>query len=158
MRGPSRRQPLAVDAAALEGIDHLLRNVRHGQFERAMSALTGVGALITGVEIWLEHDRASFSNSMMWIPVILTPILSGAGLAGVFSRRAAKTFLPLVSLVVVANSMQGQYLHLRGAAQRPGGLKLARYNLEMGPPTFAPLLFGLVGGMGLLAAVLRRED
>jgi hypothetical protein len=29
--------------------------------------------------------------------------------------------------------------------------------MEMGPPTFAPLLFGLVGGMGLLAAILRRE-
>jgi hypothetical protein len=35
---------------------------------------------------------------------------------------------------------------------------MARYNAEMGPPTFAPLLFGLVGGMGLLASILRRED
>ncbi len=142
----------------LHGIDHLLRNVRHGQFERAMSALTGVGAAVTGVEIWLEHDRASFSNTMMWIPVALTPVMAAAGVAGVFSRRAAKTVLPFVSLAVVANSLQGQYLHFRGAAQRPGGLKFARYNLEMGPPTFAPMLFALVGGMGLLAAVLRRED
>jgi hypothetical protein len=53
--------------------------------------------------------------------------------------------------------LQGQYLHLRGIAQRPGGWELARYNAEMGPPVFAPLLFGLVGGMGILAAVLRRE-
>ncbi len=140
------------------GIDHLLRNVRHGRFERAMSALTGIGALVTGVEIWLEHDRASFSNTMMWIPVAVAPAMAAAGIAGVFSRRAAKTFLPFVSVVVLANSLQGQYLHLRGIAQRPGGWRLARYNLEMGPPTFAPLLFGLVGGMGLLASVLRRED
>ena len=69
----------------------------------------------------------------------------------------AKTALPAVSAVVVANTLQGQYLHLRGIAQRPGGFRLARYNCEMGPPTFAPLLFGMVGGMGLLAAVLRRE-
>jgi hypothetical protein len=27
----------------------------------------------------------------------------------------------------------------------------------MGPPLFAPLLVTMVGGMGLLAAVLRRE-
>ena len=40
-------------------------------------------------------------------------------------------------------------------AQRPGGF--TRYNLEAGPPVFAPLLASLVGGMGLLAAVLRRE-
>ena len=39
-----------------------VRNVRHGQFERAMSALTASGRSVTGVEIWLEHDRASFSK------------------------------------------------------------------------------------------------
>ncbi|HVX21405.1 MAG TPA: hypothetical protein VHB02_08655 [Acidimicrobiales bacterium] len=142
----------------LVGIDRLLRDVRHGRFEKAMSGLTAVGAVVTGVEIWLEHDRASFANRMMWLPVAVTPVMAAAGVAGVFSRRAAKTFLPLVSAVVVANSLQGQYLHLRGVAQRPGGWRLARYNAEMGPPTFAPLLFALVGGMGLLAAVLRRED
>lgn len=139
------------------GIDHLVRNVEHGRFEQAMCALTSIGALVTGVEIWLEHDRASFSNRMMWLPVSLSPVLAVGALAGVFSRRAAKTFLPLVSALVLANSVQGQYLHLRGVSQRPGGWRLARYNAEMGPPTFAPLLFGVVGGMGLLASVLRRS-
>jgi hypothetical protein len=142
----------------LIGIEHLLKNVRHGRFERTLSGLTAVGALITGVEIWLEHDRASFANRMMWIPVAITPAMTVAGVTGVFSRRAAKTFLPAVSTVVLCNSLQGQYLHLRGIAQRPGGWRMARYNAEMGPPTFAPLLFGLVGGMGLLASILRRED
>jgi hypothetical protein len=28
----------------------------------------------------------------------------------------------------------------------------------MGPPLFAPLLATLVGGMGLLASILRREE
>ncbi len=143
--------------SAIIGVDRLVRNVRHGRFERAMSGLTAVGALVTGLEIWLEHDRASFANRLMWLPVGLTPVMSAAGFAGVFSHKAAKTALPLVSIAVLANSAQGQYLHLRGIAQRPGGWKLARYNAEMGPPMFAPMLFGLVGGMGLLAAVLRRE-
>ncbi len=145
-------------AGTLHLIDRLLSDVRHGRFERAMSGLTGIGALVTGLEIFMEHDRASFGNSMMWIPVGLTPALSAAGVAGVFSKRLAKTVLPAVSAAVVVNSLQGQVLHLRGIAQRPGGWKLARYNAEMGPPMFAPLLFGLVGGMGLLAAVLRREE
>ena len=143
--------------AARHGIDRLLVNVRHGRFEKAMSGLTAVGALVTGLEIWLEHDRASFGNRMMWLPVVLSPVVGAAGAARVFSVRAAKTALPLASAVVLANSLQGQYLHLRGIAQRPGGWDLARYNAEMGPPVFAPLLFGLVGGMGILAAVLRRE-
>jgi hypothetical protein len=144
--------------SGLQGIDRLVRNIRHGRFERSMAGLTAIGALITGAEIWMEHDRASFGNKMMWLPVALTPVATAAGLAGVFSRRAAKTVLPIVSVVVLANSLQGQYLHLRGIAQRPGGWKMARYNAEMGPPTFAPLLFGMIGGMGLLASVLRRED
>jgi hypothetical protein len=144
--------------AGLVGIDRLLRSIRHGRFERSLSALTAVGAVITGLEIWLEHDRASFSNRMMWLPVAVTPGIAAAAAAGVVSRRAAKTALPLASTVVLINSLQGQYLHLRGVAQRPGGWRMARYNAEMGPPTFAPLLFGLVGGMGLVASILRRED
>lgn len=138
-------------------VDRLVEDVEHGRFERSLSGLTGVGALVTGLEIYLEHDRASFGNSMMWVPIVLTPLLSGAGVAGVFSERLAKTVLPAVSAVVLANSIQGTYLHLRGIAQRPGGWRMARYNAEMGPPVFAPLLFGLVGGMGLVASVLRRE-
>jgi hypothetical protein len=151
------RRRLGGPTAGRHGIDRLLADVRHGRFERSLSGLTAVGALVTGAEIWMEHDRASFSNRMMWLPVAVTPVLSAAALAGVVSKRAAKTALPLASAVVLANSLQGQYLHLRGIAQRPGGWRLARYNAEMGPPVFAPMLFALVGGMGLLASVLRRE-
>lgn len=139
------------------GIDRLVDEVAHGRFERSLCALTALGAVVSGAEIWLEHDRASFGNKMMWLPVALTPPIAAAGVAGVFSHRAAKTVLPAVSAAVLANSLQGQYLHLRGVGQRPGGWGLALYNMEMGPPTFAPLLFGLVGGMGVLASVLRRE-
>jgi hypothetical protein len=141
----------------VHGLDRLVRNVRTGHFERAMSALTAVGAVVTAGEIFFEHDRASFGNRMMWVPVALGPVGAAAGIAGFLSRRAAKTLLPLASLAIVANGVQGTYLHVRGIAQRPGGWALARYNVEMGPPLLAPLLMSMVGGMGLLAAVLRRE-
>jgi hypothetical protein len=153
-RRPRHRDGLSEAAF---GIDHLVRNVEHGRFERALSGLTAGAAVVTGVEIFLEHDRASFGNRMMWLPVALTPVVAVAGVGGVFSRRVAKTVLPLASAAAVANGVQGTYLHVRGIAQRPGGWRYARYNVEMGPPLFAPLLFAMVGGMGLLAAVLRRE-
>jgi len=145
-----------VDEAVV-GIDRLLRNVERGRFERTLSGLTAVGALVTAAEIWMEHDRASFGNRMMWLPVALGPVGAAAGVAGVFSRRAAKTALPLACAAIIANGLQGTYLHIRGIAQRPGGWRLARYNAEMGPPLFAPLLVTMVGGMGRRAAVLRRE-
>lgn len=157
VRPMSSRRHASV-AGSGHAIDRLLRDVEHGRFERSLSGLTSVGALVTGLEIFLEHDRASFGNSMMWIPIALTPALSAAGIGGVFSKRLAKTALPAVSALVLANSLQGTYLHLRGIGQRPGGWSMARYNAEMGPPMFAPLLFGLVGGMGLLASILRREE
>jgi hypothetical protein len=143
---------------ALLGIDRIIGDVRTGRFERTLAALTAAGAAITTAEIYFEHDSASFGNKVMWWPIALMPTIVPAGIAAVFSRRVAKTVLPALSALVVANGVQGTYLHLRGVAQKPGGFAMARYNLEMGPPVFAPLLASLVGGMGLLAAILRREE
>ena len=144
-------------AAAVYGVDRLVKNVRTGRFERSLAGLSAVGALVTSAEIYFEHDSASFGNKWMWVPVALGPVGAAAGLAGVFSHRLAKTVLPVVSAIIVANGLQGTYLHARGIHQKPGGFKNFRYNMEMGPPLMAPLLVTMVGGMGILAAILRRE-
>lgn len=144
-------------AETLHGIDKMIRNVRTGRFERSLSGLTAVGSLVTAAEIYFEHDKASFGNPWMWAPVALGPVGAAAGFAGIFSKRIAKTALPFASAVIVANGLQGTYLHARGIHQKPGGFRNFRYNMEMGPPLMAPLLVTMVGGMGLLAAILRRE-
>jgi len=150
------KRPRAVDAEI--GIDRLVRNIRTGHFERSLSALTAAGAVVTAAEIFFEHDRASFGDPWMWAPVALGPVGAVAGVGGFVDRRLAKTLLPVASAAIVANGLQGTYLHARGVAQKPGGWRNARYNLEMGPPLLAPLLMTMVGGMGLLAAILRREQ
>jgi hypothetical protein len=136
-------------------LDTALRDVRTGRFERSLSALTAAGAAVTAGEIFVSHDAASFGNKMMWWPIAVIPTAIPAGIAAFASQRAAKTVLPVASAAIVANGLQGTYLHWRGIRQRPGGW--TRYNLEAGPPLFAPMLASLVGGMGLLAAALRRE-
>lgn len=141
----------------LHGIDRLVRNVEAGRFERSLSALTAAGAIITAAEIYFEHDSASFGNKNMWLPVVAGPVGAIAGIAGFCSHRMAKTALPVASALIVVNGLQGVYLHARGIRQKPGGWRNFRYNMEMGPPLLAPLLLTMVGGMGLLAAVLRRE-
>jgi hypothetical protein len=153
-----RRERRSSAGPASLGIDRMVRNVETGHFERGLSALTAAGALVTAAEIFFEHDSASFGNKMMWVPVVLGPVGAVAGVAGFCSRRMAKTALPLASAAIVANGVQGFYLHARGISQKPGGWANARYNLEMGPPLLAPLLVTMVGGMGLLAAILRREQ
>jgi hypothetical protein len=133
-----------------------LRDVRTGRFERTLSVLTAAGAALTAGEIYLSHDAASFGNKMMYWPIVVVPTAIPAGVAGFFSRRAARTVLPAASAAIVINGLQGFYLHVRGIKQRPGGF--TKYNMESGPPAFAPLLAALVGGMGLLAALLCREN
>ncbi|WP_372699529.1 hypothetical protein [Arthrobacter sp. JSM 101049] len=150
-------RPLPAPPQTLHGIDRMVRNIETGRFERSLSAMTAVGSVITAAEIYFEHDKASFGNPNMWLPVIGGPIGAAAGIAGFFSQRMAKTALPIASTLIVANGLQGVYLHARGIRQKPGGWKNFRYNMEMGPPLLAPLLVTLVGGMGLLAAILRRE-
>lgn len=140
-------------------IDRAVGDIEHGRFERSLSGLTAAAALITTAEIYLEHYRASFGNRWMWSPVLVTPPVMVAGVGGVFSRRWAKRYLPIASLVYTANGLIGEYFHARGIARRPGGFEgeVVTYNLAMGPPIFAPGLMTIVGAMGLLAAVLRRE-
>ena len=135
----------------------LVHDVRHGRFERLLAALTAAGALVTAGEIYFEHDKASFGDPWMWAPIVLGPIGAAAGIAGVVSRPAAKVALPIAGAAIVANGLQGVYLHARGIHQKPGGFRNLRYNLEMGPPLLAPLLVTMVGGMAILAGVLRRE-
>jgi len=135
----------------------VVADVRHGELGRTLSVLTGAGAVITAAEIFLEHDKASFGNRLMWLPVAIGPVGAVAGVAGFCNARAAHTALPITSAAIVVNGLQGTYLHARGVGQKPGGWRNARYNLEMGPPLLAPLLMTMVGGMGLLAAVLRRR-
>src|SRR3984957_4487303 len=109
-----------------QGIDRMLRNVETGRFERSLSALTAAGALVTATEIYFEHDSASFGNKMVGRPVVGGPVGAAAGVAGFFSRRMAKTALPIASAAIVVNGVQGTYLHRRGLAQKPGGWKNGR--------------------------------
>lgn len=139
-------------------IDRAFANVAHGRFERSLSGLTAAAAAVTTAEIYLEHYKASFGNKWMWSPILVTPPVMVAGIMGIWSKRWAKTALPVTALIYTADGLLGEYFHARGVARKPGGWSLASYNLPMGPPISAPGLMTLVGGMGLLAAVLRRED
>ena len=135
----------------------ILRNARRGRAQRLLSAATAASALPLGAEIYLNHYGGSFGNKWMWTPVALSPALAAAGVAGVASERAAKTVLPALSSLYLLDGAAGVYFHLRGAYRKPGGFKEATYNLVMGPPALAPGALAMVGGIGLAAALVRRE-
>jgi hypothetical protein len=133
------------------------RNLLRGRFQRTLSALTAVSAVGLGFEIYLEHYKGSFGDKWMWTPIALTPPLTAAGIAGFFSERHARTTLPAVSALYALDGAIGVITHLRGVYRKPGGFSEPTYNLVMGPPLLAPGSLALVGGMGIVAALARRE-
>lgn len=138
-------------------LTNTIHNLREGRAQRLMSAVTAASALPLGVEIYINHYGGSFGNRWMWSPVLLAPAVSAAGVAGVCSERAARTVLPVMSAAFALNGLAGEYFHLRGVARKPGGFHEASYNLVMGPPALAPGSLAMVGAIGLMAAVMRRE-
>ena len=79
-------------------------------------------------------------------------------IAAFFSRRAARTVLRAASFITLVDAGVGFYFHVRGIARKPGGWRLPMTNMIMGPPIFAPLLFGTSAYLGLIASYLQRED
>lgn len=136
----------------------LANHVREGRFQRSLSTITAGASIVSGLEVAYEHYRGSYSRRVMYTPVILSVMLGGAAVAAVFSRRAARTMLRFTSLVTLADAGVGFYFHVRGIQRKPGGWRLPMTNMIMGPPIFAPLLFGTAAYLGLIASFLQRED
>jgi len=134
-----------------------LRDLRRGRAQRTLAAATAASALPLGAEIYFEHFRGSFGDKWMWTPVVLSPALTVAGVAAVRSERVAKTWLPLLSALYCLDGLIGVYTHVQGVRKRPGGFTEPLYNIVMGPPLLAPGSLALVGGMGLAAALVKRE-
>jgi hypothetical protein len=133
-------------------------HVREGRFQRSLSLITAGASVMSGLEVAYEHYRGSYSRRIMYTPVILSGLLGIAALMAVFSRRAAGKVLRLVSAVTLVDVGAGFYFHIRGIQRKPGGWRLPMTNIIMGPPIFAPLLFGTSAYLGLIASYLQRED
>jgi hypothetical protein len=133
------------------------RNVRGGRMQQTLAAATAFSAIPLGLEIYVEHFRGSFGDKWMWTPIVLSPALSAAGVAGIRSERAARTWLPALSALYCLDGLIGVVTHVRGVARKPGGFHEPSFNIVMGPPLLAPGSLALVGGMGLAAAAFGRE-
>ena len=146
--------PSPIRTPASLVLDHL----QHGTFQRSMSLMVFGTSVVSGAEVAYEHYRGSYSNPVMYTPVVLSGVLSAAGVAGFFSRRMARTFLRYTSFITLVDGLIGFGFHIRGIARKPGGWRMPIVNLVMGPPVFAPLLFGTSAYLGVIASYLQREE
>jgi hypothetical protein len=142
----------------VDEIKSLENRIREGRFQRSLALLTAATSLLSGLEVAYEHYRGSYSRRVMYTPVILSGVLAAAGIAAFFSRRVARTVLRLAAAVTLVDAGVGFYFHVRGIQRKPGGWRLPMTNMIMGPPIFAPLLFGTSAYLGFVASYLQRED
>lgn len=133
-------------------------HIKDGRFQRSLSLVAAVSSFVSGLEVSYEHYKGSYSNPVMYSPVVLSGILTGAAFAGFFSRKAAERVLRWTSAITLADGIIGFGFHIRGIQRKPGGWKLPLTNIIMGPPIFAPLLFGTAAYLGFIASYLRREE
>ncbi|MGC2301325.1 MAG: hypothetical protein WA476_21145 [Acidobacteriaceae bacterium] len=153
-RAAYRNLPAPLSTAVTTALERL----REGCFQRSLCLIVTATSVASGLEVGYEHYKGSYSNPVMYTPVALSGALAAAGLLGVFNRLAAQTVLRWVSVVTLADGIIGFFFHVRGVARKPGGWTLAITNIVMGPPIFAPLLFGTSAYLGLMASYLRREE
>jgi len=138
-------------------IGRTLANLQEGRVQKLLAATAALSAPGLGLEVYLEHYKGSFGDKWMWTPIVLSPALAAAGVAGFVSERAAKSVLPVAGALYAANGVVGIVTHIQGVRKRPGGFGEARYNLIMGPPLLAPGSLCLVGGLAVAAALMKRE-
>ena len=156
-RGHSILHDLQPRAITHEGIV-LEQHIREGRFQRSLSLITAFSALMSGLEVTYEHYIGSYSQRIMYSPVFISLGLVIAGVWGVFNRWVARVVLPIASLITMIDGIVGFIFHIRGIHRKPGGWRIPIFNIVMGPPLLAPLLFATSGFLGLIASMLRRED
>ena len=141
---------------ALRKVD-FREEIRIGRFQKHLCVVTAIGTVCSGAEAWYSHYKDNFRYKVQWSPILLTPLLAGAAITSLFSRRVANTLLPAAAGLAMLNGVVGTGYHIRGILRRPAGRKKPLYNILYGPPIFAPMLFAACGMLGMMAYLMRRE-
>ncbi|HZU03480.1 MAG TPA: hypothetical protein VFA10_27695 [Ktedonobacteraceae bacterium] len=152
-----RLQPLLSPTLAHDE-QVVIQHIREGRFQRSLALITAFSSLLAGLEVTYEHYIGSYSQQIMYTPVFISLGLTIAGVGAAFNRWMARVLLPILSWLTILDGVIGFYLHVRGIHRKPGGWRIPVFNIVMGPPLLAPLLFATSGFLGLITTFLRRED
>jgi hypothetical protein len=154
---PMPAHPGLTHVLGANALSALQQDVSEGRFQKQFALVTALSAFGSGLEAAYSHYKNNFRYKAQWTPIIVAPALMVASLAAIKSERCARRVLPATSLLAMVDGAVGFGYHLRGVLRRPGGRRLAWYNMIWGPPVFAPLLLAATGFMGLIASMLRRS-
>jgi hypothetical protein len=155
VRSPAITKTVSTDTERI--VEIVLRHLREGRFQRSLALITAASGVASTLEVTYEHYKGSYSNPIMYSPVILGGALTIASFWAVFNGGPAIIALRAISALTFIDGATGFIFHIRGIARKPGGWRLPLTNIIMGPPIFAPVLFGTAAYLGMMASYLKRE-
>jgi len=120
--------------------------------------MAAVNEIFLGIDIYLAHKISGTIVPREWIPIIFGPaagvLLIAAGLLAFKKRPAAVILANVVLIASIVVGLLGAYFHLvRGTLPTaPFGERINIQLLIWAPPVIGPLMFSLVGLLGISAA------
>lgn len=130
--------------------------------DQLMLLLASVNQLFLGLDTWLAHSISGTIRPWEWTPIVFGPVagllLLAAGLIALRWRGPAMGIAFATLLASVAVGLAGSYLHAMRAVlpAAPLGEQVAISLLVWAPPVLAPMVFALVGVLGMSAAWIER--
>lgn len=126
--------------------------------DQLMLLMAAINEIFLGVDIYLAHKVSGTIVPNEWIPIIFGPtagvLLLFVGLIALRRRTMATVIANIVFIASVAIGLLGAYFHVIRAIlpSGPAGQQVTVNLLVWAPPIVGPLVFSLVGLIGLSAA------
>lgn len=126
--------------------------------DQAMLLMAATNEIFLGIDIYLAHMISGTIVPNEWIPIVFGPLagitLLMAGLLALRNRPLATTLASGIFVASIAVGLLGAYFHLVRLALPAGpvGEQVTISLLVWGPPVLGPLMFSLVGLLGISAA------
>lgn len=126
--------------------------------DQLMLLMAAINEIFLGIDIYLAHSISGTIVPNEWIPIIFGPLagllLLIAGVIALRRRTLATIFANLVFIASIAVGLLGAYFHVLRAIRpaAPVGEQVTVSLLVWAPPIIGPLVFSLVGLIGISAA------
>ncbi|HEX9922216.1 MAG TPA: hypothetical protein VGD99_06115 [Anaerolineae bacterium] len=120
--------------------------------------MIAINQIFLGIDTFLAHGANQTIRPNEWVPILFGPVAGGllllAGLIALRRRSLATVIASLTLLASIIVGLLGAYLHLeRGILPTaPLGERISVDLLVWAPPILGPLIFSLVGILGISAA------
>ena len=126
--------------------------------DQLMLLMAAINLIFLGIDIYLAHSISGTIVPNEWIPIIFGPVagllLLVAGLIALRNRPLATVIATIVLLASIVVGLLGDYFHVMRAIlpNAPVGERVTIDLLVWAPPLLGPLMFALVGLLGISAA------